>query len=100
MIASDLNISDTRLVELCRRWNIRRLAVFGSALGDDFRDDSDLDLLVEFEPRHTPGLGFFQLQDELTQLFGRTVDLNTPACLSVGFRAAVVAKSEELYVAP
>ncbi len=100
MIALNLDILDTDLADLCRRWGIRRLAVFGSALRDDFHDGSDLDLLVEFEPNQTPGLRFFRLQEDLADLLGRTVDLNTPACLSPRFRDDVVALSEELYVAP
>jgi len=90
-----------RLVEdFCRRNRIRKLAVFGSALRDDFRPDSDLDVLVEFQPGAVPGLAFFALQDELSKLFGRTVDLNTPNCLSPEFRDSVVAAAEVLYATP
>ena len=78
-----------RLAEFCRRNSIRRLALFGSALREDFHDDSDLDLLVEFEPGTTPGLAFFGLQDDLSTMLGHTVDLNTSACLSPLFRDEV-----------
>ncbi len=100
MIAPLIEFSDSQLAELCRQWRIRRLAVFGSALRDDFRPESDLDLLVEFEPDQTPGLGFFRLQDALSQLLDRQVDLNTPTCLSPYFRDDVVSHAEDLYVAP
>jgi predicted nucleotidyltransferase len=88
------------LAEFSRRNRIRRLALFGSALRDDFRPDSDLDILVEFEPDARVGLRFFALQRELTELLGRPVDLNTPAFLSPYFRDQVMAEAEDLYVAP
>jgi len=88
------------LADFCRRNRIRKLAIFGSAIRSDFRPDSDLDVLVEFEPGAVPGLAFFALQDGLSHLFGRTVDLNTPNCLSAEFRDRVVAEAEVLYAAP
>ena len=87
------------IADFSRRNRIRRLALFGSALRDDFRPDSDLDILVEFEPNARVGLRFFALQRELTELIGRPVDLNTPAFLSRYFRDQVMAEAEELYVA-
>ncbi len=89
-----------RIAEFCRRNHIRRLALFGSALRDDFGPDSDVDVLVEFEPGHTPGLEFFSMQDELSGILGRPVDLNTPGFLSPYFRDKVVQEAEALYVAP
>ena len=85
------------LADFCRRHHIRRLAIFGSALRQDFRPDSDLDILVEFEPGHTPGLAFFEIQEELSRLFGRRVDLNTPQFLSPRFREAVRAQAKVLF---
>ena len=67
------------IAEFCQRPHIRKLELFGSVLRPDFRPDSDVDVLVEFEPEHIPGLAFFHMQDELSSLLGRTVDLNTPA---------------------
>jgi predicted nucleotidyltransferase len=90
-------IDRERLAGFCRRHGIRRLALFGSALRDDFRPESDLDVLVEFEPGRTPGLAFFAMQDELSALLGRTVDLNTPADLSPLFRDDVVRSAEVLH---
>lgn len=81
----------------CRRHRIRRLALFGSVLRDDFGPESDVDVLVEFEPGHVPGLAFFGMQDELSEMFGRRVDLNTPGFLSPYFRDRVQAEAAVLY---
>lgn len=92
-------IPPDQLAALCRRHHIRRLALFGSALRGSMTDASDIDLLVEFEPGHTPGLRFMTIERELSELFGRGVDLNTPAFLSRYFRDEVVAKARVLYAA-
>ncbi|KPJ76929.1 MAG: DNA polymerase III subunit beta [Planctomycetes bacterium DG_20] len=76
---------------------MRRLALFGSVLRDDFCPGSDVDVLVEFEPGHTPGLDFFDMQDELSTILGHNVDLNTPNFLSPYFRDRVMAEAEVLY---
>lgn len=94
-----IEIPQDALSEFCRRNHIRRLALFGSVLRDDFGPDSDVDVLVEFELGQAPGLEFFSMQDELSQLVGRRVDLNTAGFLSRYFREAVLAEAEELYVA-
>ena len=65
------------IAEFCRRNHIRRMALFGSVLWDDFTPESDVDLLVEFEPGRTVGLAFIDMQDELSQIFGRPVDMHT-----------------------
>ena len=70
---------------------------FGSVLRDDFGPESDVDVLVEFEPGHTPGWDFFGMQDELTAIIGRRVDLNTPNFLSRYFRDEVVAGALPIY---
>lgn len=85
------------LESFCRRRHIRKLSVFGSALREDFGPDSDLDVLVEFEPGHTPGLAFFGIQDELSSLLGRKVDLNTPSFLSRYFRQEVLQSAQVQY---
>ena len=85
------------LAEFCRENHIRRLALFGSAIRDDFGPDSDLDILVEFEEGFVPGLAFFGIQEELTRIFGRPVDLNTSEFLSPVFRDAVLAEAQDLY---
>ena len=94
-----LDIPRDQIAEFCRRHHIRRLALFGSVLRDDFRADSDVDVLVEFEEGHTPGLDFFAMQDELGGLMCRKVDLNTEGFLSLYFRDEVLADAEDLYVA-
>jgi len=91
-------VDETKLVEFCQRHHIRRLAFFGSALRPDFTPTSDLDVLVEFEPGYVPGLAFFAMEAELSELMGRRVDLNTPAFLSPHFRDEVLAEAKVLYV--
>ena len=99
MERSGIVIDRERLADFCRRNRIRRLALFGSVLRDDFRPDSDVDVLVEFEPSHVPGLRFFALERELSEILGRKVDLNTPNFLSPYFRGRVLAEAEVQYVA-
>lgn len=94
-----IEIPKEKLAEFCRGNHIRKLAFFGSILRDDFTPESDVDVLVEFEPGHTPGLRFFRMEEELSELFGRKVDLNTPAFLSPYFRQEVLKEAEALYVA-
>ena len=96
---SKVSVDQERLAEFCRQNGVRRLAIFGSALRDDFGQDSDVDVLIEFEPGKTPGLRFFWMQEELSRLFNRTVDLHTPASLSRYFRSQVLAEAEDQYVA-
>jgi predicted nucleotidyltransferase len=97
MIDDAITISRSEIAEFCRRHHIRRLALFGSVLHGDYRPDSDVDVLVEFEPGHTPGLRFFAMQDELSSLLGRRADLNTAQCLSKYFRDDVLAEAEVIY---
>jgi hypothetical protein len=97
MVSLRIDVPEEQIAELCRRYHIRRLALFGSVLRDDFRSDSDVDVLVEFEPGHVPGLAFITLQDELSDILGRQVDLNTPTCLSPYFRKEVLDEAEALY---
>jgi predicted nucleotidyltransferase len=95
-----IEIPRDRVAEFCRRHHIRKLALFGSVLRDDFRPSSDVDVLVEFEPNFVPGLDFFRLESELSKILGRNVDLNTPAFLSKYFRDRTLAEAEVEYVAP
>jgi predicted nucleotidyltransferase len=88
-----------RIAEFCRRHHVRRLAFFGSVLRNDFGPASDVDVLVEFEPGRTPGLAFFGMEQELSEILGRKVDLNTPQFLSRYFRDQVLQEAEETYVA-
>jgi predicted nucleotidyltransferase len=86
-----------RIADFCRRHYIRKLAFFGSVLRDDFRPDSDVDVLVEFEPDHIPGLAFFGMELELSAILGRRVDLNTPEFLSPNFRSQALEEAEVQY---
>jgi len=87
--APNIDVPVEEIRAFCVRNHIRSLALFGSVLRDDFRDDSDIDVLVEFDPDHVPGYRFFALQEELSRIFGRTVDLNTPGFLSPHTREEV-----------
>jgi predicted nucleotidyltransferase len=96
-----VDLPKEKIADFCRSHHIRKLAVFGSALREDFRPDSDLDVLVEFDPGHTPGLiKLAGMELEFSALVGgRKVDMNTPLCLSRYFRDEVLAEAEPLYVA-
>jgi uncharacterized protein len=84
-------IDPEKLEEFCRRNHIRKLSLFGSVLREDFGPDSDVDVLVEFEKGHVPGLiGIAGMEIELAEIVGRKVDLRTPQDLSKYFRQEVV----------
>src|SRR6266542_4490616 len=91
--------SEEAVAARCRRHHSRRLALSGSVLRADFAPDSDVDVLVEFEPGHVPGSGVVDVEEELSRLFGRKVDLNTPNGLSRYFRARVLSEARPLYAA-
>lgn len=92
-----LEIPLDEIAAFCRRHHIRQLALFGSVLREDFSPDSDVDILVEFEPDHIPGLAFFTIQEELSHILGRPVDLNTPQFLSRYFREKVQIEAVSVY---
>jgi len=93
-----IDLPKGKIAEFCRRNHIRKLALFGSALGDEFRPDSDIDLLVEFYPDHIPGLiRLAGMEIELTEIVGRKVDLRTEEDLSNYFRDEVVKSAEVQY---
>ena len=92
-----VGIPTALIADLCRSHRIRKLCIFGSILRDDFRPDSDIDVLVEFEPGATPGFGFFGIQEELAEILGRKVDLHTPGFLSRYFRDEVMREAQVLY---
>ena len=92
-----LLIPQKHIEQLCRQYHIKKLALFGSVLSENFRPDSDVDVLVEFEEGHTPGFDFFVIQEELAELIGRSVDLHTPGFLSPYFRDEVLELAEVQY---
>lgn len=94
-----IHVPGEEVAQFCRRHSVRALSLFGSVLRDDFGPESDVDVLVEFEEGKTPGLAFFAMQNELSELLGRTVDLHTPKCLSPYFAREVLAEAEPVYVA-
>jgi len=94
-------LKDDSVVTFCKVHNIRQLSLFGSALRDEMTEDSDIDLLVEFEEGHVPSLlGIVRMERELSTLLGgRKADLRTPEDLSKYFRDEVVRTSVVIYVA-
>lgn len=92
-------VDRARISQLCRQHHICRLALFGSVLRDDFGSESDVDVLVEFEPGRTPGFAFVDIQDRLAEIVGRRVDLHTPGSLSPYFRDDVLREAVDQYVA-
>ena len=93
-----IHIDRTRLELFCRKHALRRMAFFGSVLRADFRPDSDVDILVEFKPGRTPGFfRLFEMQDELSEILGRSTDLKTREDLSPYFRDEVVRSAEPFY---
>lgn len=95
-----LVIDRSAVKAFCQQRHITRLALFGSVLRDDFGPDSDVDVLVEFQPGHVPGLEFVSMERELSGLLqGRRVDLVTPKFLNARIREQVLREAQPLYVA-
>jgi predicted nucleotidyltransferase len=95
----NISVPKNTIARFCRRHHIHRLSLFGSVLRNDFGPDSDIDVLVEFEPGHVPGFGIVDMESELSRVLGRKVDLRTPAELSRYFREQVVKEAEVKYSA-
>lgn len=95
----NVKIPEKEIADLCRRHHIKKLSFFGSVLRDDFKGDSDVDLLVEFEPGKMPGLlSMARMERELSAILGgRPVDLRTKSELSRYFRGDVLAKARVAY---
>lgn len=98
MVEPKIVLSKEKIADFCKRHHIQKLSLFGSVLRDDFGSGSDVDILVEFEPGHIPGLAFFTIEAELSELLGYQVDLNTPKMLSRHFRDAVQKEAVVQYV--
>lgn len=98
MARSRIDIPKRHIADFCRRHNICRLALFGSALRDDFNRESDVDVLVEFEPGTRVGLiRLARLELELEEILGRKLGLNTPGFLSKYYRDEILAEAEVQY---
>ena len=91
-------VNKRKIGAFCKKYHITYLALFGSILTSHFTASSDVDVLVKFEKKHTPGLfGIFDMQEELSEIVGREVDLKTPNSLSRYFRDDVLSKAKILY---
>jgi len=98
MATIDIQIPHAELAEFCRRNYIRSLSLFGSAVKGDLGPESDVDVLVEFEPGHVPGLALIRMQDELSAILGgREVDLVTPKFLNYRIRKQVLKEAAVQY---
>jgi hypothetical protein len=98
MLNPHITIPDDQIAAFCKRHHIRKLSLFGSVLREDFRDDSDVDVLVEFEPgTRVTLLDMGGMQVELTEMLGREVDLKTAGFLSKYFRQNVVNTAATVY---
>ena len=93
-----ISITEEQIADFCQENHIRKFAFYGSVLRDDFRPDSDIDVLVEFEPDQPIGLmEVVGMERRLSELMGRKVDLRTPKELSRYFRDKVISEAETLY---
>jgi uncharacterized protein len=100
MESAKIDIPKDRLGEICRRWMIRELSLFGSVLRDDFRPDSDIDVLLVFDPAATWSLfDLVDLQEELGRLFGRRVDLVEKSALRNPFRRQAILSTRQVFYA-
>ena len=91
-------VDKDQIADFCRGRHISKLALFGSVLRDDFGPDSDIDVLVEFETGHVPGLlAISRMERDLSEILGRKVDMRTPGDLSRYFRDDVVRKASVQY---
>lgn len=99
-MAIGIQIDREKIAAFCQRWNVEQLSLFGSVLREDFRADSDVDVLVKFSPEAHIGLiGFAKMEDELSELLNRKVDLVTVGGLKALIRDSVLANAEVLYAA-
>ncbi len=94
-----IQIPREQIEEICRKYHIQHLALFGSVLHGNSTPFSDIDLLAEFEDGYVPGFAFAAIQYELSEILGRKVDLHTPASLSHYFRSEVVKEAQLIYAA-
>src|SRR5205814_5668376 len=98
-MVAHIAVDEARIAEFCRRHHIRKLAFFGSVLRDDFRPDSDIDVLYEFEPGHEPGWSIAAVEEELGRLLGRRVDLVPFKYINRRIRDRILSEAEIQYAA-
>jgi len=99
MKVKNIEIPIPDITRLCQKHHINKFALFGSVLRDDFNPDSDIDVLVEFNPKHIPGfIKLYQIQEEISQLFNsRKIDLVTPKFLNYQIKDKILAEMEVFY---
>jgi hypothetical protein len=98
-LESGIEIPTERIGEICRRYGVKEMAVFGSAARGDMRPDSDIDIMVELAPDSRLGLDFFRMEEELSELFGRKVDLGTKRALKPAVRPFALHDARVIYAA-
>lgn len=99
-VAPGIDVAPEQIADLCRRYRVREMALFGSAARGELRTDSDIDVVVELQPNH--GLGLFEfdeLQTELSRVFGRRVDLVSKSGLKPRIRPFVLRDARVIYAA-
>lgn len=100
MASSKIEVSERKLKEFCQRYHVQRLALFGSVLRDDFRQDSDIDVLVVFDPSaRITFMTLGKMKRELSVIFQRSVDLVPQEGLKPAIRDAVLSSAQEVYAA-
>ena len=98
MVARNVPVSKAEIGDFCRRHHVRKLSVFGSVLREDFRPESDVDILVRFDPDHSVGFRIFDMEDELSRLFdGRRVDIVNEKFLNRCLRDRILSESVVQY---
>ncbi|HUS40684.1 MAG: nucleotidyltransferase family protein [Pirellulales bacterium] len=98
MMLKNIPANEQQIADFCRRHHICKLAFFGSVLRDDFGPDSDVDVLVEFEPGHTPGLEVYDIEQELSRLCGgRRIDMVNPKYINRWMKDEVLNTAEPAY---
>lgn len=97
VLKENIAIDRDAIAEFCRRNHIRKLSLFGSVLTERFGPESDVDVLVEFEPGVVIGFDYFRIEEELSDILGRKVDLGTPDGISKYIRDKVLASSLVIY---
>ena len=97
MKTTNIQISTEEIQQFCEKHHIVKLSLFGSVLRDDFHEDSDVDVLIEFKSGYAPGFDFFTIQDELSQIIGHQVELHTANFLSPYFRDNVIKDAQVQY---
>jgi predicted nucleotidyltransferase len=99
ILASGIDVCAAGIAEICKRYGIQELSIFGSAARGDMRADSDVDVMVEFLPDVVHGWEYFRLENELAEVFGRPVDLATKKWMKPRVKARVLPEARVLYAA-